>query len=110
MASGEDDRDPRPHRANPDLQRAFALNQRLLANFDTPNIRDGVEAAGHAFERNAEIARTRTDLCRDQRQDEERGNIPHSVGFTRPESIIGNSRGMSVSGASSSSRAHLWPV
>ena len=101
MAAREDDGDSGAH--------VLALDQRLLADLDAGHIGDGVERSGRAFEGDAEVACAGLSL-RGRQQGEERERDFHGATFTRPDSIIGSSRGMRVSGASSSSRAHLWPV
>ena len=52
----EDDGDARAHRPLADLERPLATDQRDLPDLDPRHIGDGVEGAGRALERHAEIA------------------------------------------------------
>src|SRR6476660_483355 len=55
--------DPGAHGALADLQFSFARNQRSMADDDAGNISDGIERAGRAVKRDAEI--TRAWFCRE---------------------------------------------
>ncbi len=107
LASREDDRDTGADRPDTDFERPLAFDQRFLSHLDAANIRDRVQWTSHAFERNAEIAAPGVGRRRNERQQGERSL--HSVAFTRPDSIVGSSRGIRASGSSSRPRAHLCP-
>ena len=89
LAARQDGRHSGAHRALPDHQLARTRDQRREADFDTSDIGDGVERAGCAVERDAEIAGARLGLgerkdAAQEDENEHRGDASGKVQEPRP--------------------------